>query len=153
MIVRQAQDEDGLFIAPHVRAADAREIKASHGLGDGFPSLGQLLVACIHYSADAWVAVDKAGYLALGGASAAAVEGVGIPWMVATDRASPLFFMRSCKQFEKKLFEKYHTLTNFVDCRNTASIQWLHRMGYLFADVAPYYGRARIPFLQFYKSK
>lgn len=153
MIVREARDEDGLYIAPFVRESDVREIEASHGLTDGV-NLGQLLVYCIHYSSDKWVATDKAGYLALGGASPApGAEGVAVVWMVATDLAQPRLFVKHTKKYLDKLLEKYHTLTNFVDMRNTKSIQWLHRMGFQFCDVAPYYGKARIPFIQFYKSK
>lgn len=151
--IRKATIHDANKIAKRLRRADLEEIRASHGAQ---PSYGPLLAACVCDSKKAWAAYEGDTIIALGGV--AEVEGppdmtVGVPWMVATPYAPPRFFLREARAYISELLDDFDVLTNYVDARNEKSIQWLHRMGFEFCDVAPFYGAEKRPFIQFYQSK
>jgi len=78
-------------------------------------------------------------------------DGVGIPWMVATDGLKKIkrFLLESTDKYLSEIKKDYDMLVNYVDARNTDSIKWLKRLGFKFDEAAPY-GHKQLPFHRFW---
>ena len=69
------------------------------------------------------------------------------PWMLGTavlDRR-PSVLVRHGLHYVEAMNARYPHLMNYVDARNTRSIRWLKRMGFMFHPAEPY-GVAGLPF-------
>ena len=77
--------------------------------------------------------------------------GVGAPWMVGSDEMlnHKTFLLRQCKRYIHGFLDTYPVLTNYVDCRNIVSIQWLAWVGFAMCEVEPFHGAQRLPFIRF----
>lgn len=78
----------------------------------------------------------------------------GKPWMVASKNLddAPLTFLRHCKPEVMKLLDNYDTLENYVDVRNTKSVQWLRWLGFTI-DEPVNYGIFNLPFHKFWMER
>jgi hypothetical protein len=67
-------------------------------------------------------------------------EKTGVPWMVATNDISKIkrFLVENTKKYIDIMKKDFDLLVNFVDVRNTVSIEWLKRAGFQFDEPAPY---------------
>ena len=74
----------------------------------------------------------------------------GVPWMVTVDctRKHKRALMSLGRAYTAAMLERYSTLTNFVDARNTDSVAWLQRLGFTIEAPHPY-GPLAMPFHRF----
>ena len=81
--------------------------------------------------------------------------GVGIPWLLCAKGAErhKVYFVKQSVKYVSKMLEAFCTLENYIDCRNTPSIQWLSWCGFALCEVIPFYGAQRLPFIRFSKSR
>ena len=137
------------YIAAHLRSSDSDELRAVHG--DNVDIL-DVLTRAVAVSAEAMVATTPFGEpIALFGVAAASLMGgVASPWLLGTDRLEQ--HGRELVAFAKRDVARwslsYDRLVNFVDARNTRSIQWLKRIGFQVFDAKPY-GLQGLPFHEF----
>lgn len=139
------------FIANHMREADKREVKAASGM--------KPLAAIQHgiqLSHDLWCLYDPKGWpsavLGVVPLQRGALD-VGAPWLLGTDSLilHKRWFHREAREVCDKLVLKWGVLTNLVDARNTAHINWLRHLGFRFG--APVIsGVEQRPFLPFSKT-
>lgn len=130
-----------------MRQADIDEVTAATG-GD----LGQIVRDSVAASVGPRTAlIDGEVACIFGVAPLAGLLGdVGAPWMLGTtvlDR-HPGALMRRCRGYVAEMAARYPRLVNFVDVRNTRSVRWLKRLGFVFHPAAPY-GAAGLPFHRF----
>lgn len=76
---------------------------------------------------------------------------VGVPWMVGTKDLDVLAipFLRHSRKAIASTFQKYKSLVNYVDQRNTKAIQWLKWLGFNIEKKAEPYGVYQLPFHRF----
>lgn len=144
--------EHALQLAPRLRKGDRQEIAASSG---GDPE--NILVLSLAMSGNtAWTYLRNGKVMAMFGAAPhPGQQGVGIPWLLAAPGAqkNKTYFLKRSRQYIAALFEEFHYLENWVDCRNTVSIQWLSWLGFALAEVNPYFGVQRLPFIRFMQAR
>jgi len=124
-------------MAPNLRQDDLNELQA-HGYTD---PLIPLLMG-LHGEVQECV-IDEAGEPVVAwGIGKSHMEGVGFVWLMATNEIEThkTEFIRRCRGLLPGAFEKFHTLTNFVDVRNTLHIRWLRWMGFTFFPKRKLYG-------------
>lgn len=127
-------------IARRMRQADRDEVFAASGR-----SPAQALCFSLRKSALAWTAlIDGRAEAMWGVGDINVLAGVGAPWLLGTDEVPRYFihFLRASVGFRDQLLERYATLRNFVDDRNTVSIRWLAWLGFTLHDPAMFRGHA-----------
>jgi len=138
-------DVDALLA--NLRPADAAEVEAARG-----PDLRHAVLRALALSTRTWAAeVDGRLMLLAGVAPLSLLDGIGTPWTLGTreiDRR-PGAFIRLGRAYIPRMRELFPTLVNHVDARNTRSIRWLKRMGFVLAPAEPY-GVAGLPFHPFH---
>lgn len=142
--------EHALELAPRLRKGDLAEIKAASGLEPE-----DALLLSMAMSPKSWAWLYKGRVLALFGVTPHPFsQGVGIPWLLAArvDRHKH-YFVRQSRRYVAEMLEEFPVLENYVDCRNTSSIQWLHWCGFMLAEVVPFYGVQRLPFIRFTQAR
>lgn len=80
---------------------------------------------------------------------------IGTPWLVGTSglEANGLSFARQTRHYVDALHEDYRVLTNFVDARNDAAIDWLLFAGFNLIDAYPRHGPEARLFFQFSRTR
>lgn len=134
-------------LAQKIRQADRDEVRASHGITD----MEECLLNCMKYSSEAWAwVVDGRPIAAFGIAPGSFLTREGIPWMLATDAlyAHKYAFMKYAMIILHYWMTEWNVLTNWVDARNTRSIRWLKKLGFVFHEALPY-GAEGMPFHRF----
>lgn len=142
-----ATPEHVAALAPRMREADRQEIAAASG-----EDPETALLAGVALSPVSWAYLHNGEVLAIYGAAMyPGRPGVGIPWLLGAEglEKHKVYFVRQSKPYLKKVLEYFDVLENWVDCRNTASIQWLAWCGFALAEVEPFYGIQRLPFIRF----
>lgn len=78
------------------------------------------------------------------------LSGSGSPWMLTSDLVSKhaRVFARGNKVWMKMQKERWQSMRNHVDARNTRSIRWLKWMGFDFKEAKPF-GAEQMPFHEF----
>lgn len=79
---------------------------------------------------------------------------VGIPWLLGTPLLDR-YMLSVCKLARKHVagwHERYETLTNVTDSRNTRILRWLKWLGFKFLSVVPM-GPQAVPFIHFSSSR
>lgn len=141
--------EHASALAPRLREADRQEIKASSG-----DTPEEALTMSLALSPMAWTwLVDGEPVAMFGCVSHPYKAMTGIPWFLAApefDRQK-IYFLRNCGTYFDEMQDTFPILENFVDCRNTTSIQWLAWSGFALCEVYPFYGAQRLPFIRFCK--
>ena len=76
---------------------------------------------------------------------------IAVAWMLSTPAIydHPVEFTVNARYHWNKAHERFHTLTNFIDERNTRHIQWLEWMGAKIIHRIERYGAGGLPFLLF----
>ncbi len=129
-------------LAPFLREPDIREIEATSGR----EPLEALLDA-LERSTEARAAVWGEDVGAIFGVAPMGVPGVGSIWMLTGEVMSekPLPFLRRCRFELDAMREKWGTLLNFVDARNSQALKWAQWMGFEIGQPSPY-GVLGLPF-------
>lgn len=79
------------------------------------------------------------------------LSGRGVPWLLGTPELEKISyrFVKGSRIVLKEMAQKYKILENYVDARNTASIQWLRWLGFDIME-AESYGPFQVPFHRFF---
>jgi hypothetical protein len=80
-----------------------------------------------------------------------ALSNIGSPWLLGTDaviKHKRQFLIEGRKILRTEIMPRYSGLLNYVDARNTVSINWLRWLGFDIMDPEPY-GALRLPFHKF----
>ena len=138
-------------LSQRLRKADRDEIKASVGQDPE-----HLILMSVATSPASWTWLYKGEPMAIFGVSPHPNKaGVGTPWLLGAEgmEKHKHFFIRNSLEYVERMLDEFPYLENFVDCRNTASIQWLSWCGFALAEVYPFYGAQRLPFIRFCQAR
>lgn len=139
------------YLSTNLRPADEDEVYAQLN-ADPYEAMKASLLA----SSDAWLVTDREGLpIALMGVAPSALPGVGNPWLVGTPgiEEEAISFARQTPRYVEEMHKDYELLTNFVDARNEASIDWLLFAGFSLFDADPRHGPEKRLFFQFTRSR
>lgn len=142
-----AELEHALALAPRLRKGDLREIAAATG-----DTPEDAILVSLASSPTSWTWLYKGKVMAVYGVAAHPTKpGVGVPWLLAAKGADrhKVYFVRQSRKYLKLALDAFPILENYIDCRNTASIQWLAWMGFALCEVVPFFGVQRLPFIRF----
>jgi hypothetical protein len=129
-------------ITPYLRSADTREIVEGSGIS---PALA--VAFSIAHSSPGYAALLDGEPVVVFSASPAGEPGMGVVWLLATQEIErhPIRFYRESKRMFRNVAEKYETLINWVDQRNTLSLRWLKWLGFEIEEPEPW-GVLGLPF-------
>lgn len=133
-------------IAINMRMADKREIWAQ-SLSRPHNSLEY----CRASSVKSWCGLaDGEPVVVFGVAPYSMMGGIGSPWLLGTDAIEKhaVKFLRDCRFYVSEMMQGFDILRNYVDARNTTSIQWLKWMGFDILDIE-HHGAFNLPFHKF----
>lgn len=141
-----AEDWHVSFIAACVRQADADEMYA---IGCYTPEAA--LRISLRVSDMAWTGlIGSKPVCMFGVAGASLLTNTGRPWLIGTDLLDThyVIFLRRCRRMVVKMLDRFPSLENYVDVRNTRAITWLRWLGFSFNEPEPY-GVLGLPFIRF----
>jgi hypothetical protein len=143
--VRRARAEDIPFLAENIREDDRLEIWHGYRVTPEEAFQTGYDVSDTPYTVE-W----KGNPVAMFGVSG--VEGVGVPWMLATDDLKKIrkSFLKECRSYVEELNNEYPLLVNQVWAKNTTHIQWLKWLDFQF-DIPVEMGPDNEMFIRFYK--
>ena len=145
---RAATLDDAVTVAERLRDQDRAEVLAACGVDP-------------RYVLPMYIAEGRGVYASgLEGGPAEIVFGfdpiygedeIAVAWMLSTPviYQHPVEFTVNARRHWDKAHERYHTLTNYIDERNTRHIKWLKWMGAEIVDRVERYGAGGLPFLLF----
>lgn len=155
--IQDATLHDASMLAPLLRWQDIREIRAS----SGEQPLHSLLEAVSSSHWSKCVRIDGSEVSALFGVTPLPRERVdngldditvGVPWLLC----APSFLMkvrrglvREGPYWVDEMQKDFDVLVNFIDCRNTAPMYWLEKLGFQFTKLWTRWGAEKTPFIQF----
>lgn len=150
VVIRDVAPGDADTLIRDMRECDRLEVKASAGgLWEHVLRVG---LRTSLYSKT----ITGDGELAaiFGVAPASLVDGVGRPWLLATDvfDRHPRAVIRHCRRYIDPMLDTFPHLVNYVDARNTKTIAWLAWLGFTMHDPEPH-GPYGMPFLKFEKRR
>lgn len=123
------------YVADTMRPADVVEVWAS----GGFTPLGALetSISKSQYAAVAWVDDEPCAIYGL--IIHDALAGVGIPWMLASEKAMKhkREFLAQTPGIIKAMLDICPTLYNYVHAENRTSIRWLRWLGFEIEPALP----------------
>ncbi len=126
----------GLYIAEHMRERDKAEIwAASHHTPE------QGVLGSFKTSTSVWAGIMGDEVFCMFGVGPANIlSGRGSPWLLGTDSIEKyaLSFLRHCSWAVDAMHSSYPYLQNWVDVRNTTSINWLKWLGFTIHDPKPF---------------
>lgn len=135
-----------LWVGAHAREADRAECWAADR-----SSVTASLQRALPNSAKAWTGlVHGVPACVFGVAPASLLTGVGVPWMLGTDRLEQA--ERPLVRLSRPTLDVMHALfprlVNFVDNRNERAMRWLAWLGFTLSDPVPM-GPDGLPFRRF----
>ncbi|WP_161639198.1 hypothetical protein [Brevundimonas diminuta] len=140
-------------IAANLRPSDWDEMRATNPLltlGDPDPLV--LLTASLMMSRFAWVICRDGEPFCIFGA-APDDKNDGIIWMLGTpgmeSRTARYAVARHTQSYVADLLEEWPRLYNYIDARNSQSLQWLLWSGFQIEAVDLHHGREQRPFYLF----
>lgn len=135
-----------LMMAPHMRAAEVREIMSSDGLT---PIKGLLREIDRSSSAWSWI-VDGEVACMFGIITPYLLDAESYPWMLTTPlvEVHSRQFARACKSLLPELLAIHPRLSGRVDARYELSVRWLDWLGAKISSPEPW-GVAGAPFRKF----
>lgn len=149
--ITPAEIGDADVLAPRLRDADREELKAMDGL-DTAASIRGAISASRGRVEDMAFAVWIDGRLVclFGFIPAGALANEAHPWLLASDEVEriPSILTKQAGRYCSALLGDYPVLFNYVDARNTRSIEWLKRIGFSLQPAEPF-GVGRLPFHRF----
>ncbi len=141
---------DAKKLAPKLRQADIKEIKAATGETPLFT-----LENGIYRSDSCYTIVDEDDKpLAIFGTVPDSNRNdTGRVWLLGSDELvkHSLFFLRNSHKWVVKLHQRYNILWNYIDARNEVHIRWLKWCGFNFIRRIEKYGVEQRPFYEFEK--
>lgn len=132
--IQMAQPDQIDFVAKNLRAADQREACRITDSDDAV----RAVLDSVDHSRFTLVGLESGTTpVAIAGVSDSSAAGIGIPWLVGTDRISekPVQFLRKARSVLAQMFEisGYEIFYNVVDAENHVHQQWLSWVGASFA--------------------
>lgn len=110
----------------------------------------------VAYSPRSWAWINDGEVLAIFGvAQHPGNRQKGVPWLLGAPGIADhkTFFLRTSRVYIEEMLDTCPVLENWVDCRNTVSIQWLAWCGFSLVEVNPFFGVQRLPFIRFVKAR
>jgi len=148
--VRLAKIKDAVELAPKIREADVKEIKAS----DNATPLEALVLPFTYENNNkvktfSIIGTGEEGVIGMFGVVPSDVEHHGVAWMLASDLLfnHTLRFLKECPFWVEEMGKDYKVLYNFVDKENEYAVRWLKFLGFKITAEEPQYGYGKIPFL------
>lgn len=133
-------------LAPRVRASDCAEVWAT---GRHTPAEALRLSVDVSVASVAALA-DGVPFAIFGVAARSLMSDTGVPWLLGSDdlvtHRRP--FLRHGRVFVSAMLDIFPHLENYVDARNTTSIEWLRWLGFDILPAEPF-GVYRLPFHRF----
>lgn len=127
-VMRPATAADARYLATRLRASDLAEVKAV------YDDPHAALLEAITGSEICHVGEIGGQPVVIVGCAKSADRplDVGVPWLLGTDELTrrPGALTKLGRAYLALFRERWPTLLNFVDARNTASIRWLKRLGF-----------------------
>ncbi|SIO58414.1 hypothetical protein [Paraburkholderia phenazinium] len=135
-----------LMMAPHMRAAEVREIMASDGLT---PIRGLLRELDRSSSAWSWI-IDGEVACMFGIITPYLLDQESYPWMLTTPlvESNSRQFARACRALLPELLAVHPKLSGMVDARYELSVRWLGWLGAKISSPEPW-GAEGVPFCRF----
>lgn len=132
--VRDLMPSDVFAVMAELRDADRDEISALVGAEGVLDAID----TSVAQSARSWTLTDDGSPIAVFGVAPTELEGVGMPWLVGTQRIvrRQRSFMRLCAAYIPAMHALFPVLMNIVDARNTRAIAWLRHVGFEFGPPA-----------------
>lgn len=146
VLIREAVLADVYRLAPRLREQDLQEVWASHHLtGEA------ALLLSFFESERSFAAVCDGQVAAMWGTARLKGKPGALAWFLGSEVVAeyPVTLFRGSRQFVRQALQYYGYLENWVDVRNTLSVDWLRWLGFTFAEPAPY-GRDGGLFYHFY---
>jgi len=145
--VRPAILKDCIDLAPKMRLADRREIKAS----DNLSPLKALVLPFTYEGARNYtiLGTKEEGVIGMFGTTPCEFEdGYGVAWMLSSDllRNHVRQFLKECPYWVAQMGQGYKYLYNFVDERNWETLKWLQFLGFEPKKKLPY-GHEKLNFI------
>lgn len=125
--IEEALLQHCLDLAPSLRAEDAAEVLASHGL-----SPLDALVASLKLSSRAWTVFWNNEPLAMLGLTPIdALAGVASVWLLTSTHVDtvPFSFLRLSKEVTQALLHHWPVLVNAIDARHSRAVAWAKWLG------------------------
>lgn len=146
--VVECTDDALEYISENLRPGDRDEVHAALG----HTRYLEALRASMRASDSVAVAVSAYGepLAAFGVSTVSVLYNTGLPWMLATPRASAhrRALMAGGRAYTALMLKQYTRLENYVDARNVAAVAWLQRLGYTIEPARPH-GALGLPFHRF----
>jgi hypothetical protein len=132
--IAPAAVEHLLPVAARMRAADRREVWASHRM-----TPYESLIFSLEASRRAWTGFIDDNPVMVWGVADDSESGLGRPWMLATDGLARghRVFLRLSRRYVAKLQAGYRRLENYVHAGNRLSLRWLKWCGFQIDEAAP----------------
>ena len=136
VVFRLANKNDAAILAMKLRDQDYHELQAAHGID---VDVKAVLERAIDVSREAYVAeCSKTGELILmfGVSIFNEKKNVGCPWLLGSDKTKTLAreLLGFGKSYVSEWKKDYQGLINFVDARNTMSVRFLKKLGFMIHD-------------------
>lgn len=143
--IRPAAESDVPVIAVKMRLEHRAEVLASDNASPEQALMNSLRISCIAYTAT----IDGAP-VAMFGVVESKVPGKGCVWLLCSDEVDQikLTIFKLSRVVVANFHKRFPILFNWVDARYVRSLEWLDRLGALFAEPAPH-GPFGMPFLYF----
>lgn len=147
---RASTVDDCEQLAPRMREADAREVKAS----GGYTPLGALLMS-FAYSEETNSIIHNDKVIGMFGVSECDESGWGVPWLLGSDEIVDIGFqfLRESKHWIKGVQDQYPLLYNYVAAENTAAVTWLRFLGFKFIREIENFEDGGLTFYEFVRIK
>lgn len=137
-----------------MREADRDEVMASGGI-----TPLEALVLSVGYTASdmRWTILMDGVPAAMWGASADDTSADhGQVWLLASPTIYKLGrrrFYAESRAYVSRMLDRFATLANYVDARNTVSMRWLENLGFRCLQIVPAFGFERRPFVLYAKTR
>lgn len=144
--IEHATKADLDFVLAHMRQADVDEVYATVGTGPVHALAG------VEKQEDCYIGKwDEEPVAVMGVVPRSLITGGGTIWMLGTDGINrhKIAFLKHGRRWVESMLQKYGELSNYVDARNTVSINWLKWLGFKIEDPQPY-GVKQLPFHPFH---
>lgn len=135
------------YLSKNLRKSDVEEIEASSGMNPE-DALKESIAASTH----CWLVFDReSNPAAIFGAAPYPLQGVGVVWMVGTDKVQTEAFgiARRTRPYVELMLQDYPMLWNYIDARNTVSKRWLKWAGFRLLRDHPEHGPKGLLFQTF----